>query len=55
MPHANGEFLHVYVWHITHVCSSRFNSFKPFNRFASFQSFNGGTSISVTLRNKVKR
>jgi REP element-mobilizing transposase RayT len=34
MPRANRHFLPGHVWHITHQCCSRFQSFKPFNRCA---------------------
>ncbi len=49
MPHAKGDSMRVYVWRIPLVCSNRFNSFKPFNHFAPFKSFDEakrGTLIS---------
>jgi hypothetical protein len=33
--HANRHFLPGHVWHIAHVCSAQFQSFKSFNRFPS--------------------
>jgi putative transposase len=34
MPRANRHFLPGHVWHITHLCSSQFQSFQWFNRCA---------------------
>ena len=38
LPRANRYFLPGYVWHITHLNSSWFQSFQRFNRFAPFNA-----------------
>jgi hypothetical protein len=39
MPRANRYFLPGYVWHITHLNSSQFQSLQPFHRGAPFKTF----------------
>ena len=48
MPRANRHFLPGHVWHITHPCSSEFQSFQSFqsfNRCAPFKTFKAGAPL----------
>jgi hypothetical protein len=47
MPRANRHFLRGHVWHIRHQCSSQFQSFQSFNRFAPFQLSKAGRGSRV--------
>src|SRR6266542_598130 len=49
MPRANRHFLPGHVWHIAHQCSSQFQSFQPFHRFAPFQSFSRNQETKFVL------
>jgi hypothetical protein len=51
MPRASRHFLPGYVWHITHLlCSSQFQAFQSFNRFAPFKSFRRMTPLMKVVR-----
>jgi hypothetical protein len=52
MPRANRHFLSGHVWHITHQCSSQFQSVKTFNRFAPLKTFPKIVEMSSSLLNE---